>query len=257
MPNSISPSASAGRGCVGADPEHCGRPPQQGHVPYGLRRSRQKESPRLDGERPDTPEKALLNEVRHRSRVRTTEPARQLRDSQPLGQLQQRERVPVRLSDDPIAYSLVETSGCRRIQQSTGIGVAQTLDHHHWKVPQLLVLAQVPHGEDDRHRFRQEPAGHEPEDLGRCPIEPLCIIHDADQRPLLGNLRQQAQHRQTDQKTIRRHTRAEAEGRAERIALRARQALQMAQQRRAELMNAGERELHLGLDSRSPRDAKP
>ena len=67
----------------------------------------------------------------------------------------------------------------------------------------------------------------------------------------------EAQHGQTDQKAIRRRTRAEAEGRAERIALRARQPIQMAQQRRAELMNAGERELHLGLDSRSPRDVTP
>ena len=56
---------------------------------------------------------------------------------------------------------------------------------------------------------------------------------------------------------IRRRAGREAERRAKRIALRGRQVGQVGQQRRAELMQAGERELHFGLDAGRSRDAVP
>jgi hypothetical protein len=87
-------------------------------------------------------------------------------------------------------------------------------------------------------RFCQEPPRYKPKHLRRSPIEPLRVVHHADQGPLLGYLGQQAQHGQTHQEAIRGRTGHEAEGRAERIALRARQVRQVAQHRRAELMNA-------------------
>ena len=49
----------------------------------------------------------------------------------------------------------------------------------------------------------------------------------------------------------------QAERRAHRIALRARQALEPAEHRRAQRVEAGERELHLGLDARGPGDPAP
>ena len=55
----------------------------------------------------------------------------------------------------------------------------------------------LPHREHQGHRFRQQPPRHEGKDLRRSPIEPLRVIHQADQRLLLGDLGQQAQHGQT------------------------------------------------------------
>jgi hypothetical protein len=86
-------------------------------------------------------------------------------------------------------------------------------------------------------------------------IKPLRIIDNADERLFLGHLCQQAEHRQPDQKPIRHLPPTQAERPAERIALRARQTPQMVQHRRAELMQPGERELHLGLNTRRSRDA--
>jgi hypothetical protein len=94
-------------------------------------------------------------------------------------------------------------------------------------------------------------------ELMKSSIEPLRVIHQADERPLLGDPGQKTQHPQSYEEAIRRRSGRELERRAERIALRSRQVRQVAQHRRAELMNAGERELHFGLDSRSPRDATP
>ena len=92
--------------------------------------------------------------------------------------------------------------------------------------------------------------------LRRRPIEPLCIVDDADERLLLGHLRQQAQHCQTDQKAVRCISRAEPERGTQRIALRPRQRVEPIQHLPAQLMQAGERKLHFGLDtcSRARRD---
>ena len=158
--------------------------------------------------------------ARQRPRVGTPEPAGQLRRGQPARQLQQRERIAARLGDDPVAHPLVQSPGDHRLQQRASIAVAQAPDHHLRKAPQLLLLAGLPYREHQRHRLRQEPARHEGKDLCRGPIEPLRVIHHADERPLLGDLGQQAQHRQTHQEAIRRRSGREAERRAKRIALR-------------------------------------
>ena len=52
-------------------------------------------------------------------------------------------------------------------------------------------------------RLRQQPPGDERQRLRRGLIEPLRVVDHADQRPLLGHLGQQAQHRQADEEAIR------------------------------------------------------
>jgi hypothetical protein len=51
---------------------------------------------------------------------------------------------------------------------------------------------------DRARRLREQPARHELKRPHRGAIKPLRIIDHADQRLLLGNLRQQAQHRKTN-----------------------------------------------------------
>jgi len=114
--------------------------------------------------------------------------------------------------------------------------------------PRQLV-ARNPRREDQADRLRYQAARHEPEDLRRGAIEPLLVIHQADQRLLPCHLRQQAQHGQADQEPVRRRPRTQAECGPERITLRNRQTLQAIQHRRAQLMQPGERELHLRLDT--------
>src|SRR3954451_24707964 len=86
-------------------------------------------------------------------------------------------------------------------------------------------------------------------------IEPLRIVDDADQRTLLGNEREQAEDAEADQETVRSVASAQPERAAERVALRRRQLLEAIQERRAELLQSCERELHLGLDARRSCDA--
>ena len=57
-----------------------------------------------------------------------------------------------------------------------------------------------------------------------------------------------------DEEAIRRRSGAQAERRAQRVALRVRQMLETAEHGRAQRVQAGEGELHLGLDARRPGD---
>jgi hypothetical protein len=71
---------------------------------------------------------------------------------------------------------------------------------------------------------------------------------------LLGDIGQQAQDGQADQESIRGVPLAQPERCAERITLRARQAPQAMHHLGAELMQPGERELHLRFDPCRSRD---
>ena len=119
------------------------------------------------------------------------------------------------------------------------------------------LAGRLAHGEHQPDRLRAQPARHERQRLRRGAVEPLRIVHDADQRPLLRRVGQQAQRppgrRGSDPGRRRRAGRT----RAERLALRAGEPLEAIHERRAELMQPRERELHLRLDARRARDAAP
>ena len=81
------------------------------------------------------------------------------------------------------------------------------------------------------------------------------IVDNAQQRSLVGDLGKERQRREPDEEPIGRFAQAQPESRGEGVALRVRQIGQTVQHGRAELMQACERKLHLGLDARRPRDA--
>ena len=171
---------------------------------------------------------------------------------QAVRQFHQRERVTTSLGDDPVAHPFVEWSRDRRPQQGPRVLIRQTVDGHLREPRQLL--ARLTLREHDGHRLGSQPPRHEGECLRRGAVEPLRVVDDAEQRLLLGHLGQEGQRREPDEESIGRFTRAQPEGRGKRVALRVRQMRETIQHRRAELMQAGERKLHLGLDARRPRD---
>ena len=76
-------------------------------------------------------------------------------------------------------------------------------------------------------------------------------------RALPGGLRQQAEHREANEERFGAGPRTQPERDVERVALRTRQALTEVKDRRAELLNRGERELHLALDPGRSADTQP
>ena len=57
-------------------------------------------------------------------------------------------------------------------------------------------------GDHDRHRFRQQPSRDEAEDQPGGGVQPLSVVHETEQRPLLGHDSQQAEHGQSDQEPL-------------------------------------------------------
>jgi hypothetical protein len=119
------------------------------------------------------------------------------------------------------------------------------------------VLCRFSHSEDQCDGLRHEPSRDEPEDLGRHAVQPLRVVDDAEQRTLLGRRRQQAQRRKRDQEPVGRLALSQTECDAKGVRLRRGQLIEPAQQGRAQLVDTGERELHLRFHTRDPRDAEP
>ena len=242
---------------VSPDPESLGGALQQGRIAQGFGGGDQQQSLRLLRKRPDAPDEAVLDLPRQRPRAGKREAARQLGRGQAAGQLQQGERVAAGLGDDPVPHPLVEPPGTCRVQQGASISVAQTTDRPFRQPLQLQRVARLAYGEHQGDGLSQQPPRDEREDLRRDPVEPLRVVDQADKRSLLGHRRQQAQHRQADQETIGRLAGDQPERRAQGVALRARQIVDVVQHRRAQLMHASERELHLRLHAGRPNDATP
>jgi hypothetical protein len=135
--------------------------------------------------------------------------------------------------------------GEHRVQQRARFGLGQALDEQLRQSHQ--VVTRRARREHQADRFCLQATRNEREDLRRGAIKPLLVIDQADQRPLLGHVRQQTQHRQPDQETIRRRPRTDAERRLQRIALRTWEALNPIQHRPEQLVQPGESQLHLRL----------
>jgi hypothetical protein len=97
--------------------------------------------------------------------------------------------------------------------------------------------------------------GDERQRLRRSLVQPLRVVHHADQRPLAGQVQQQAQGRHADREPVGDIPAPHIECGPQRVALRIRQMPQSAQERRAQLVEPGERHVHFRLDTRHPRDA--
>ena len=119
------------------------------------------------------------------------ETTRQLVCGAAPGQLQQRQGVAARLGDDLVAHPFVQRPGEHRVQQRPRIRLARPLDQE-LREPREL-LAGHTRREDQAERLRSQPTGDEGQDLTRRLVQPLLVVDQAQQRLLLGHLRQQAQ----------------------------------------------------------------
>jgi hypothetical protein len=97
------------------------------------------------------------------------------------------------------------------------------------RLPVRLPAAGLADREHQGDRFRQEAARDERQHLRRGAVEPLRVVDEADERPLRGRVRQEAEHGQPHEEAVRRRPGAQgaqAERCRERLALGLRQARQ-------------------------------
>ena len=118
-------------------------------------------------------------------------------------------------------------------------------------MPVVCLLASREHEE---HCLCEQASSDETENLKRRLIEPLRIVDQADQWPLGGNLGEQAEDGETDEKPVRGVPRRRAERDLQRPFLGLGQGGEVVEHRQAELMQRGEGHLQLGLHARDLRD---
>jgi hypothetical protein len=188
---------------------------------------------------------------------RQTEPAGHRDGCQATRQLQQRQRIAARLGEDATAHPLVERPRGRRVQQHAGVRGAEPLHDQLRQAFELVLVAGLTQREHQADPLGQQPARDEPERLRGHPIQPLRVVDDAHQRLLLGHVSLQRQHGEPDEEPIRRRADGEAEGGAQRLALRTRQPSEVAEELGTQPVQAGERELHLRLDAGRARNPAP
>ena len=249
------PRPERGRRRLDGDSQPGGGPPHQQRITGGIGRRQCQQSLGPLGQALQLPPEALLDPARQRHRPRQPEPARKLGRRQPPRQLKQGQRVPPGLGDDQVSDPRVDRPGQRRCKQRARILLAQAGQRELRQPGQLRPVESGREHQPDR--IGRQPPRHEPQRLHRRPVQPLLVIDHADQRPLGGHLREQSKHRQTDQEPVRRRTGAEAERDPQRVALRAGEPTGLVQHRRQQLMQPGERELHLRLHPGRPRYPAP
>ena len=84
----------------------------------------------------------------------------------------------------------------------------------------------------------------------------MSVLHETEQRPLLGRGGQQAEHGQSDEKPVRDVTGCEAQGDLQRVPLRLGERVELVEHRRAELMDPGERQLAFRFRARDLHQAE-
>jgi hypothetical protein len=117
-------------------------------------------------------------------------------------------------------------------------------------------VAQLSCREHDRDLLCDQTTSHKGEGPRGRAVKPLCVIEEADEGLLLSGFGQQAQHRETDQESIRCGSPPDPECDGKRVLLRLRQPISEVKERRTQLLDRCERKLHLSLDPEGPDDPK-
>ncbi len=178
--------------------------------------------------------------------------ARQFKGCQPLRPFDERERIATAFGDDATAYAFVEWCAQPRSEQGLRVGRAESFDEQLRK--RCKILDRHSGREDERDVLGQQPARDERQRLRRTAIEPVRVVDDAQQRAAVCGAGEQIQDRESDEEPVGRGAGAQSERGPGRVALRLGQLPDAIEHRRTELVQTGERQLHLTLDTRGFRD---
>ena len=234
-------------------PSAVSRAPDERRVADRLGRGQQQQSLGCLRQLTGALEIVILEVAREVCRREKLEAACQLRCAHAPRQIEQSERVAAGFRDDAVADAVVEPTRDGSHEQGARILLSQPAQQQLGQAVEVVPGIRLADGDHDRHRFRQQPSRDEAEDHSRGGVQPLSVLHETEQRPLLGRGRQQAEHGESDQEPVRDVAGCEAQGDIQRVLLRLRQRVELVEQRRAELMDPGERQLHLRLHARDLR----
>ena len=95
-------------------------------------------------------------------------------------------------------------------EQHASILLGQPCEAELGQAVEVVLGHRVAHGDHDRHRVGPDSSCDEAEDLARGGIQPLRVLDEAEQWPLVRHGGQQAEHGQPDEEPLRHLTRHQA-----------------------------------------------
>jgi hypothetical protein len=242
--------------CARFNPQSLGRAPEQGGVTHRIRRREQYQPLGRPRQLTDAPDVVILDVTRQVFRGEELKATGQLGRVYASRQLEQREGITTGLGDDPVADARVEQTRHAAGQQRKCVLVSQAFELQLRQVLELPPAGRLSNSEHDPYRLGQQPARDESKHLIRSLVEPVRVINETEQWLLLGHGGQQAEYGEGDEEPVRSTTGRPAQRDAQRILLGLRKSVETGKHRRAQLMDTGERQLHLGLDTCDLRDTK-
>ncbi|KDN82302.1 hypothetical protein KCH_59370 [Kitasatospora cheerisanensis KCTC 2395] len=172
------------------------------------------------------------------------------------GQLQQGQRVAAGL----LQHGPPDLPGEVRmpvVEQACRVRVGQGGDREFGQRGGVEPGRQVrPDRDQQPYRPARQPAADEAAHVGAGVVQPLPVVEDQQQRPLLGGPGQQAQHRDAERHHRRRLARPPAEHGVEHRPGRVVQPRDLAEQRVQQVVQPGVRQPGLHLDARRPDDRR-
>ena len=183
---SSSPASAAGASALGSMESRSAARHSSGGVPQRVRCRQQDQSLRRLGQSGDAPQVLLLQLTRKIARRGRREAPGSLRRAHPLRQLHQRQRIAPGLGDDPVADAVVEPARHGSRQQGARIRLIEAFERQLRQAVERAGGGRLAQREHHRHRFRQQAPRDESERLHRRGVEPLRVVHQAQERALLG-----------------------------------------------------------------------
>ncbi len=172
------------------------------------------------------------------------------------GQLQHGQRVARGGGEHPVDELRCHRLPGDRGEQGGGVGLAEPAqDDLGQPGPQQRGGFTVACGHDDGDGIRHQPARGEGEGLRGLRVQPLAVVHEHENRCLLGGRGEQPEGGRPEDDAIGRHTRPEPQRAADGGSLRSGQPLGQGGDGAEELVQAGERRTALGLDAARSQDA--
>lgn len=238
-------------------PDAPGGPRDQPRVPGRIGRDQQEDGCRALVEQRQPLRERPLQPARH-GQARGTRIGLALEMHQAgLRRLAEHERIAPGLVDDARDDLLVHRTTGDRVHQRARVGLAEPADLH---LMDAVDAGRVePDAFHEQHRDRQpfDPSGDDPEDLDTRGVEPVHVVHDAEEGPIPGRRCEEPEEGHAEHEGTRRRLDGPPERDVHRLTLRIRQPIGRVGHRTEDLLQPCERELALGLHADGARHTEP
>ena len=237
-------------GCIGSQALNSRCPPQDGRVAERLGRGRGEEPPAVRRERLDSSQEALLQAAGQRQVARLGEDIGELRNRPGTGELDQGEWVSARLGEDAIPDTRVERRADHGVKQRPGVRPGKAADRQVREARERRLVERFTNSEDHGDAIGEDAARDECDRLRRDAVQPMGVVDDTYERPVVRSPRKEVEDRQTDEESVRGVPGNQPERRSQSGALWLWKPLEIVEERHAQLVETAVRNLHLRLDSR-------